>query len=234
MLTGNKMTEQVATLPLKEFVFLDFSAIQNFKDLQVQFVNAAQSLMSEHDLMHANNRWQITAIELYLFTESEMWRDVYTHQNPVQLESGTWYVHQRGTHAPNWRAPNWSGLDITCGSRPSTFGGLLVRQLCKKKGSATATKAILRGGFYPRIYSDRWSSQEKAIIENIHGKGIYAGSDLTLVSCPKRTEPIWIGPRIGLRKRDPDPTNPEGISFRNAPLRVATWKMDGQMKEWNG
>lgn len=123
MLTGNKMTEQVATLPLKEFVFLDFSAIQNFKDLQAQFVNAAQSLMSEHDLMHANNRWQITAIELYLFTESEMWRDVYTHQNPVQLESGTWYVHQRETDAPNWRAPNWSGLDITCGSRPSTFWG---------------------------------------------------------------------------------------------------------------
>jgi hypothetical protein len=99
------------------------------------------------------------------------------------------------------------------------------------KGSATAFKAMLRDQFAPRRDNDKWSDSEKMRIRSIHGQSINSASlKLIRSEMPRRTS-LWIGPRIGLRKRVPDALSPEGISFRDAPLRIATWKMDGKMRE---
>ncbi|MGY4429671.1 hypothetical protein ACVWWO_002148 [Bradyrhizobium sp. F1.13.1] len=176
-----------------------------------------------------------TTGELYLCTDSDIWRDPYTHCHAEQLESGTWYVHrphyslQREAGTARSRPPRRSGIDIACGSKPRAIhGGLLVRQICKHKGPGTAFTSIVRAG--KQFHFQKWSDDDREIIKSIDGKRIDSG-DIRLVALPRqRDEAIWVGPRVGFRAREPDPNNLEGISFRSAPLRAATWQMDGRMK----
>jgi hypothetical protein len=218
---------QQTTTKMSKSTIPNFENVDRFEDIKGRFIDSAQSIMCSNELVYGEHRWQITALELYLFTNSEIWRDPYIHKNDEQRESGTWYVHQRGILKPNFRAPNWSGIDITCGSRTKDiYGGLLIRQISKKKGSATAMKAIVRGEFEPRINKDKWTPSESKTIKNeIHKRKIDSDPpSLRLEPCTTKDESLWIGPRIGLRKRDTDHKNPEGVSFGNAPLRIATWQ----------
>jgi len=205
-------------------MLLNFDGVQSFLDIKSRFVEIASSIMLSHDLIYGEPRWKITALELYLFTEqSNVWRDGNTHRSDEQLNSGSWYVHKYGhgqaTGSGKWKAPNWSGLDITAGSRSlGIYAGLLVRELDQKDGSATAFKTIIRGKPLPRENHDTWSPHERKIIDSIDGKSVTAGP-LRLEACPQpRTSDLWIGPRIL------NPKLAENIIFKAKPLRVATWR----------
>jgi hypothetical protein len=115
------MTGQITTI-LRE---KGFKNVRSFDEVKQRFVEFARLIMCSHKLVYGEHErsWRITALELYLCTcnDSNIWRDPYTHANPAQLESGTWYVHDDG-HRP----PIYSGVDITCGSA-GIYGGLLIR-----------------------------------------------------------------------------------------------------------
>jgi hypothetical protein len=195
----------------------NFEEVKNFDDIAVHFAAAAKSIMLEHDLCFADNAWQITALELYLFTEqSGVWRDPFTHGRSEQLNSGTWYVHDDGS-----RSPNYSGIDITAGSRHrGIYAGLLIRELDEHDGSARALQTIIRGKYVSKRKGNVWTSHEKGTILTIHGGSILT-SPLRLVPrlAARPSEALWCGPRWGL-----NPKNADGKVFANAPLRLATWQ----------
>ena len=97
-----------------------------------------------------------------------MWRDPYTHRGSEQRKSMTWYVHKDGT-----RAPNYSGIDITCGSEEAElFGGLLLKELDQEQ--RWVFQRIVRGNHqpFPR-QGNKWCTEEKLIIqESIHRANI--------------------------------------------------------------
>jgi len=197
----------------------DFSKASDFAEILGRLVQAARSIMMDHELVYRDTSWGITALELYLYTASNVWRDCTTHRSPAQAETGNWYVHcyKNG----NFRAPQYSGIDITAGSRNGladevTYAGLLIRELDSNDGSAKAFQSIVRG----KYLSDerRWTDEERQRIREIHGTGIKSGP-LRLVSrsTPKTCQ-LWIGPRKLSTKR------PEAERFKHAHLRVATWR----------
>jgi hypothetical protein len=173
--------------------------------------------MLSHDLVFGIHRWKITALELYLFTsKSEIWRDSTTHCADEQLDSGTWYVHHRG-RCPRVRPPNYSGIDITAGSRYDViYAGLLIRELDQRDGSATPFKTIVRGQCGPRNNHDKWTSDDRNLIAGIHQKDIKSGPLRLEPITTARECPLWIGPR------KLNPKNPEDKKFAPAALRLAT------------
>ena len=162
---------------------------------------------------------KITALELYLSTDSDVWRDVYTHNNSEQKKSGTWYVHDNGS-----RAPTYSGIDITCGSpEAGIHAGLLIREL--EKEQRWVFQRIVRGNRQPFLRNGNiWSQEEKYLItEKIHGSDVDSEAGiLKLVKIENRSDSLWVGPRIGLPAKR-DKKSPHDQSFRGAPLRIATW-----------
>jgi hypothetical protein len=151
-----------------------------------------------------------------LFTaQSEVWRDPFAHQSDEQQNSGSWYVHDDGR-----RAPSYSGIDITAGSRSlGIYAGLLIRELDRNDGSARALQTIVRGEFSSERKGNVWSSAEKSAISSIHQSSVFSGP-LKLV---RRAEPregeLWIGPRWGLNSKT-------HMKFVECPLRIATWQTE--------
>ena len=195
----------------------DFTGAKSFKEIQERFIASARSIMFSHELRCGEERWRVTALELYLSTDSDVWRDVYTHKNPEQRQSGTWYVHDGGA-----RAPNYSGVDMTCGSA-GIPAGLLIRELNMEQ--RWVLQRIVRGNrpSFTRK-GNIWSTEEKAIIDtSIHGTSVESEAGvLRLVEAEEINEPLWGGPRIGLSAKT-DGKSLEGYSFRLAVLRIATW-----------
>jgi hypothetical protein len=199
----------------------EFVGAKSFLEIQSRFVGFARKIMCSYELVYGDNerRWRVTALELYL--SMNIWPDPYTHGAPEQRRSGTWYVHDDGR-----RAPIYSGVDITCGSDVhDVFGGVLIRELCKER--RWIFQRIVRGD---RINISRkgnvWTDQERDTVKCIHGKRVDASNGLLrLVESEERDECLYVGPRIGLRAKPNSPSeNPEGVPFRSACLRVATWQ----------
>jgi hypothetical protein len=194
-----------------------FEGAKDLESAMLRFATAARSIMLQHELHFGGRSWQITALELYLFTKgSEVWRDPFTHGRDEQLNSGTWYVHDDGD-----RAPNYSGIDITAGSRQGgIYAGLLIRELDQNDGSAKALQTIIRGEFLPKRAGNVWSPEEKEILSTIHRGSVFS-SPLRLVprALPRPAEPLWCGPRWGL-----NPKTADAEKFASAPLRLATWQ----------
>ena len=188
----------------------NFVGVSNFKEVQERFLDAAQSIMVDYEIVRSENRWRITALELYLFTEaSNVWRDPNTHRNPEQANSGTWYVHSRPM--------NRSGLDITAGDiTQGVYAGLLIREVDQIDGPAKALKTLIREKFTRTgsAFNDpyNWSEKERALIANIHGRSIWDGPLKLSRSSERVCRDVWIGPRLNLA----DQSSPW-----DSPLRAA-------------
>ncbi|WOH50683.1 hypothetical protein [Bradyrhizobium sp. sBnM-33] len=197
-------------------VIPNFEDVKTIEDIASRFAMAAKSIMFEHDLRFQSRSWRITALELYLFTESDVWRDPFTHRGDEQLSSRTWYVHHDGR-----RSPNYSGIDITAGSRQQgIYAGLLIRELDQLDGSARALQTIIRAKFRSTREGNVWTPDEKKILTTIHRSSILS-SPLRLIprSAARSNEPLWCGPRCGLKPKETDDEK-----FVAAPLRLATWR----------
>jgi hypothetical protein len=105
----------------------------------------------------------------------------------------------------------------------------LAGQIDRDKGSGTVVIKIVRAG--GGIHSDSWSDLEKQLIQSIDRPGIDSGSFILVQDPEPRKDGLWIGSRINLKERQPR-TTPEGISFRTAHLRAASWRMDKDMVAW--
>jgi hypothetical protein len=169
----------------------DFGRDLSGDEIQQLFIEAARSIILDHGLRRAEHRWDVTALELYLYREGK-WEDPTTHCAREQLKTGTWYVHRDGK-LPLKRL----GVDISAGSpRPETYVGLLIAAIGNRSGSGCAMKTILRGDW--RNGAWQYSEQEmKLLLSEIHRKSISAGPpSLRLVRRPTpRQGPLWIGPR---------------------------------------
>lgn len=229
------MTDQVTSASPSKSVIPDFSGARNFKEIQRRFIQAAESIMLDHDLEYEEDgsKWKITALELYLKLSDgqdiwddpiyPFWRDPTCHGAHEQLQSGRWYIHQRGQ---NWRAPGYCGIDITAGSEINkTHAGLLIRELNRNDGSAKAFHTIMRGE--SKFRRDGWNGAERDLIKRINGKCVFAGPLRLSRRQTREQKALWIGPRIFSSKTKPS------APYADCCLRVATWetKKRNDMKE---
>jgi hypothetical protein len=225
MISPSSRIDMAAVLPNFESIQYAEDLFTNAKLIQKEFIRSARLILLGHNLVYRDrgeHHWQINALELY-FYHSKFWPDETTHfkrfDAKQQLEWGTWYVHRDGKPAPNW-----SGIDITAGCKEKEKEiavGLLIAAIGERRGSATALKTIVRAGkdYIPRR-KDKWSDQEKLIIQSIDKKRIDVGA-LKLESIPEtRQIPLWIGPRKISEKQRAKIKEP---IIRDSCLRIATF-----------
>src|SRR5262249_39224622 len=144
------------------------------EEIRLRFIQSARSILLDHDLVRAEHRWQITALELYLF-HPEVWPDDSTDSDDVQLERGRWYVYT-DRFATQWR------IDITAGSKSGTtkaaniHASLLIAAIGKDDGSGIALNTILHGGSGKRNwnYSSPLSPERNLIRDTIHNCSVYS------------------------------------------------------------
>lgn len=200
----------------------DFRGVERFEHIQERFIRAARSIMFEHHLQYGSRCFDITALELYLklHQQPHVWWDAATDDGEDAREQfcrGSWYANTR-------KGPAYCRIDITAGCHSSGIqAGLLIRQLNRRGGSGSALQAIIRGSFDRH----RWNSEEQARLREIHGRRIDGadGSPLTLIRRSAHTQgAVYIGERINIPSQHLD-RNYEGILMREAPLRIATWRM---------
>ncbi len=174
-------------------------------------------------MMIKNSRMylRITAIEFYLFYPI-LHPDPYVHKNFRQRESATFYIHDNGT-----RAPNYSGIDITCGCfEKEIFGGVLIREIEKVDGSSLALKKIIRDN---QIFNrkDRWTDIEKRKLIQADGRSIL-NEEFEVCSLHPKDFPgpieLWAGPRL-LGKQIKD------SFYHEAPYRFALWQTKKQKRK---
>jgi len=177
----------------------DFVGVSGFKEIQERFMDAAQSIMVDYEIVRGANRWRTTALELYLFTEtSNVWRDPNTHRNPEQAYSGTWYVHRRPM--------NRSGLDITAGNiSQGLYVGLLIREIDLIDGPAKALKTLIRdksnGSEDASKDRYKWSENQQALIGNIRGQSIWEAPLRLSRSTERICGDVRVGPRLNLKHK---------------------------------
>jgi hypothetical protein len=193
----------------------DFNSVRNFDEIKDKFVRSARAIMLEYDLVRDEHRWQITALELYLF-HPNIWPDDSTDKKDAQLESGKWYA-RTDRFATQWR------IDITAGTIAGKIhAGLLIGAIGNRDGSGNAVKTILHGE--SRLgdwnFSSKESPESRFVKERIHGRPIHnAPPYLRLEKRSQRSEGIvWIGKRKGLVRKSWLEDR-----FKNAPLRIAVY-----------
>lgn len=191
---------------------LDYSDVRSAEEVKERFVLDARSLLLGYHLERGQHRWQITALELYLF-HPVLWRDDSTHgkrfESCHQLRSGTWYVHKEGG-----LPPRRLGIDITAGSPPHIHCGLLIAAIGEWDGSGRAVKSIIRG----RPDNGDWdytSEEMKLLKHGIHGSNVLDGPLRLVPTASPRPDRLFHGPRKGLRASLDN-------RFRSAFLRIAS------------
>jgi hypothetical protein len=184
------MIENVASASIVGLI-PNFAIVQSFDDIQNRFIESGRSILLEHDLVRESDRWQITALELYLF-HPELWPDDSTDRDKegIQLQSGRWYVRKAGLRT-QWR------IDITAGIRAKTiYAGMLIAAVGKEDGSGNALNTIFHGDRRPRDW-DYYADEE--IIRKIHNSCVYEES--SCLRLEKRPAPRLGNIFIGKRKR---------------------------------
>jgi hypothetical protein len=211
------LTTMVANMDL---IIPDFQRVDGLSDIQDRLIASARTIMLHHELAIDHQRFEITALELYLklHMTPDIWFDRATDRDDTakeQFNRGTWYVRQK-KGAAYWR------IDISAGNIEQRIqAGILIRQLDMDGGPATALHRIIRGVFgrHP------WNELELDLISRIHGKRVDGsdGSPLTLrPKCDPISRQLALGPRINLPQSLD--RNREGNLIRGALLRVAIWR----------
>jgi hypothetical protein len=80
------------------------------------FDSIAKELFTNYKLVVNENEYRFIDLEFYYYDE-KVFKDVYAHKHPTQLQSGKWYFHG-------------SGVDITIGNGIN-LGGILIRAIAK-------------------------------------------------------------------------------------------------------
>lgn len=116
--------------------------------------------------------FHITALEFYLYHKT-LFQDSASHRQPLQLSSGKFYVHTHGKES-NFKSPNYSGIDITCGnSEHAIWGGILLRQLDFMAGPGKAAQLLVKGKKHTFSKEAKWTDKEKAVLRSIQWTDIF-------------------------------------------------------------
>jgi hypothetical protein len=198
----------------------DFRRVTGFDDIQQKFLDAANSIIKDHKIVIGERTFDVTSLELYLRFHKlgELWNDPFIDRGSEaeeQFNAATWYIRQK-KGAAYWR------IDITAGNKAEVIqAGILIRGVNNIDGPARALHSFIKGSFSRR----HWSSEELQLIKQIHGKRI-DGSDGSPLRLEQRSTPLKVDLAKGKRKNLPkkDTKNSEGISIRDAALRVSIWK----------
>ena len=219
---------------MNDIGFLNFNDCNTEKDAFNRMKSIADKILYDYQLEFFDHTWEITAIEFYLDIPTNRdgfsFQDPFIHMNKQQLIAGSFYVHDDCT-----RACNYSGIDIACGTLGETniHGGILIRELNRNDGSATALKSIIRKvELCPYLKTDKWTQDEKAMLFNIHRKNVFEGP-LKLVSKQKTSNSldIYYGKRnLSISPKDALMRSLSEQEFIEKKMRFASWETKKHVK----
>lgn len=168
------------------------------------FIDTAKTLFNERGLSIGGIIYEFAEIEFYL-TSSEH-PDPYTHQHPEQSQFAKWYFHRMSNGT--YKGGTFKGLDLTLGSE-SMYYGILIRAIWNSNiglicGPCKVVDHILSTLQIPSISAlthDTPGERKCLDVKNNDAQLHLVHIDHT------STEPIYVGPRIGLSDTYPEWVN---------------------------
>lgn len=219
---------------MNDVSFLNFNNCNTEEEVFLRMKEISEKILYDYQLDFLDHSWDITAIEFYLDipknNDGFSFQDPFIHMNKQQLVSGTFYVHDDCT-----RACNYSGIDIACGTIGETniHGGILIRELNRNDGSATALKSIIRKvELCPYLKTDKWTQDEKSMLFNIHGKNIFEGPlRLAHKGDGPGSRDIYYGKRnLSITPKEALTRSPLQQEFIEKKMRFASWETKKHVK----
>eukprot|EP01064_Diplonema_japonicum_P029177 TRINITY_DN4651_c1_g1_i1.p1 TRINITY_DN4651_c1_g1~~TRINITY_DN4651_c1_g1_i1.p1 ORF type:complete len:331 (+),score=50.57 TRINITY_DN4651_c1_g1_i1:49-993(+) len=186
----------------------------SYEEQQKKLFSVASDLMTYFELDINGKAWRISEVEAYVHHDTH--KDVYTHRQPDQLESGSWYFHRQGNTGA-YKGGTYKGLDLTMGNEETKmYCGFLIRSISSSgvvvEGPCLAVNKILELNQCDSIAS---------FANGRTGKQLYAESTegLTLkLSKTPLDKPVFSGPRVGLTLR----SDPGKVKFCARAYRFST------------
>ena len=189
------------------------------------FGELADLLLNRTTLFIADHPCRITELELYFHGLGHL--DPFTHNDPIQLQLGTWYFHRSGTQ---YRSGTYKGLDIAFGSA-GAFGGILLRGIEAVAGSGSLIDGPCN--LVDHILAITGSPSIAALVSRlgatIEDPTRRSPLHLALDAHPRPAQPIYATPRIGLTiKKGNTPARRRFIArpyrFLSEPARIRKGK----------
>lgn len=159
---------------------LDFKDYKSLHDIEEHFYTIAQHLFYDYDLLTLSGEsLRITDVELYIF-HSNGFKDEGMHKHHAQMTSGRFYIHRHHQNQNSFKKPSYIGIDITCGSPFSCYGGILIRETRKGDDYLSCSKTVLEliGSKYTDLRKKKWDDREKALLHELDDTSIFTGPAL--------------------------------------------------------
>ena len=167
------------------------------------FDRIAKELFTNYKLLVNESEYRLIDIEFYYY-DDKVFRDVYAHQHPSQLNSGKWYFHG-------------SGVDITIGNGIN-FGGILIRGIAKISTKGDSDNYYIEDQIHGslNVVTEIGSSFHGVFQDKPNSFGIHNIEIDRMGALMKVPPHIIKTKRIGL---NPDKDNTEGEVFYNGKFR---------------
>lgn len=177
---------------------LDFKDYKSLHEIEDHFYIIAQHLFYKYDLLTLSGEsLKITDLELYIY-HSEGFKDEGMHKHHSQMTSGRFYIHRHHQNQSSFKKPSYIGVDITCGSPFSCYGGILIRETKKGDEYLSCSKTVLEliGSKYTDLRKKKWDDREKTLLHKLDDTSIFNGpAILNQVSIENCESTIWTDKR---------------------------------------
>lgn len=177
---------------------LDFKDYKSLHEIEDHFYTIAKHLFYKHDLLtFSGESLKITDLELYIY-HSEGFKDEGMHKHHSQMTSGRFYIHRHHQNQSSFKKPSYIGIDITCGSPFSCYGGILIRETKKGDDYLSCSKTVLEiiGSKYTDLRKKKWNESEISLLHRLDDTSIFSGPALIReVSIDPSEMSVWTSPR---------------------------------------
>jgi len=185
---------------------LDFTEFKNVKDIEHHFYKIAQHLFYNYELQTKSDQaLKITDLELYIY-HGDGFKDEEMHKHHSQMTSGRFYVHRHHQNQSVFKKPSHIGIDITCGSPFSCYGGILIRETKKGDEFLSCSKTVLEliGSQYTDLRRKRWDESEVALLHKLDDSSVFNGPAI-IIDTPKVSNdmPVWTARRKAVSDKNP-------------------------------
>ncbi len=154
------------------------------------FINIAQNLLNNSQLVVNNIPHRLVEIEFYYFSPTHP--DFFTHRDNLQTEPGKWYFHRQGG---SYKGGTFKGLDLTFGDYHA-YGGILIRSLQTVNGNIVCGPSLCVDYLLAQTNTNSVATLDEKIAQ---GRAWEQNHILRLETAPVgQIKPIFSTARVGL------------------------------------
>lgn len=198
---------------------LDFKEFRSVSEIEHHFYEIAKNLFYKYELQtNSGQSLKITELELYIY-HGAGFKDEGMHKHHSQMTSGRFYVHRHHQNQSVFKKPSYIGIDITCGSPFSCYGGILIRETKKGDEFLSCSKTVLEliGSQYTDLRKKKWNEEEISCLHHLDDTSIFDGpAFLKEVPVAVIDEPLWTSTRAIEADRNPFSKHQLRVLSKNA------------------